>query len=214
MRPLVAGLLDPDVEPAGERIHHRGADAVQAARRRVGAAAELAARVQPGHDQLDAGQPGLRLVVDRDAAAVVVDLGRAVRVQGHVDPAAGARERLVDRIVEDLAEALRQAPAVGRADVHARPLADGVQALQHGQVAGGVPVCAMACACRRGSPRGRADGTAGRGWPRWLARRHRLPRLALLPRPAQGLAAITANGSAQPAARCSSPLADKALRAD
>ena len=50
------------------------------------AAAELAARVQLGEDHLDAGQPGLGLLVDRDAAAVVVHLDRAVGVQRDLDP--------------------------------------------------------------------------------------------------------------------------------
>ena len=50
-----------DVQPRGQRVDHRGAHAVQAAGGRVRAAAELAAGVQPGHDQLDAGQLGLPL---------------------------------------------------------------------------------------------------------------------------------------------------------
>ena len=84
--PWVAGdAVDLDVEPRGERVDDRGADAVQAAGRGVRAAAELAAGVQLGEDHLDAGQAGLGLLVDRDAAAVVVDLGRAVGVQGDVD---------------------------------------------------------------------------------------------------------------------------------
>ena len=47
----------------------------------VGAAAELAAGVQLGEHHLDAGQPGPRLDVDRDAAAVVVHRDAAVGVQ-------------------------------------------------------------------------------------------------------------------------------------
>ena len=47
---------------------------MQAAGGGVGAAAELAAGVQLGDDDLDAGEPGLGLDVDRDAAAVVADL--------------------------------------------------------------------------------------------------------------------------------------------
>ncbi len=53
-------------------------------------------------------------------------------MQGHFDPATRSRERLVDGVVEYLAEALGQPAAVGRADVHARPLANGVEALQDG----------------------------------------------------------------------------------
>ena len=77
----VAVAVDLDVEPGGQRVDHGGADAVQTAGGGVGAAAELAAGVQLGHHDLDAGQAGLGLDVDRDAAAVVPDLDRAVVVQ-------------------------------------------------------------------------------------------------------------------------------------
>ena len=70
--------VDVDVHPGRQRVDHREADAVQAAGGDVRAAAELAAGVQLGRDDLDAGQPGLGLLVGRDAAAVVVHLDRAV----------------------------------------------------------------------------------------------------------------------------------------
>jgi hypothetical protein len=46
--------------------------------------------VQLGEDHLDPGQAGLRLLVNRNASAVVVDLGRAITVQGDLDQVAGA----------------------------------------------------------------------------------------------------------------------------
>ncbi len=43
-----------------------------------------------------------------------------------------ARERFVDRVVDDLVDHVVQAGAViGVADIHARPLAHGIEALQH-----------------------------------------------------------------------------------
>src|SRR5690606_13534445 len=123
--------VDLDVEPGGEGVDDRGADAVQAAGRGVGAAAELAAGVQLGVDELDARQAASGLDVDRDAAAVVADLDGAVGVQLHLDAPAVARERLVDRVVHDLPEAVHETTAVGGADVHSRALADGLEALQH-----------------------------------------------------------------------------------
>ena len=86
----LAAAVHLDVEPRGEGVDHRGADAVQAAGGGVGAAAELAAGVQLGHHDLDAGEPGLGLDVDRDAAAVVADLDRAVGVQHDLDAVAVA----------------------------------------------------------------------------------------------------------------------------
>ena len=90
--------------------------------------------VQLGEDHLDAGQPGLRLLVDRDAAAVVVHLDGAVGVQGDLDAVRRAGQRLVDAVVDDLPDAVHEPAGVGRADVHARALAHRLEALEDQQV--------------------------------------------------------------------------------
>jgi hypothetical protein len=113
---------------------------VEAAGGDVGAAAELAAGVQLGGDHLDTGQPGLGLLVRRDAATVVVDLGGAVGVEGHLDGVGGVGQRLVDAVVDDLPQALHQPAGVGGADVHSRPLAHRLEALEDEEVGGGVGV--------------------------------------------------------------------------
>ena len=153
-RPGVSLPVHLDVQPRGQRVDDRGADAVQAARGRIRAAAELAARVQPGHHQLHAGELGLALDVDRDAAAVVPDLGRTIRVQRHLDPGAVPGQRLVHGVVEDLPQAVLEAAAVRRPDVHAGALADRLQALEDRQVPGGVSVSRSSF---RGRP-GRGEG--------------------------------------------------------
>ncbi len=132
--------VDVDVHPRRQRVDDREADAVQAARGDVGAAAELAAGVQLGGDHLDAGEPGLGLLVGRDAAAVVVHLGRAVGVQRDLDAVRGARQRLVDAVVDDLPQAVHEPAGVGRADVHARPLAHRLEPLEDEEVCGVVGV--------------------------------------------------------------------------
>ncbi len=113
---------------------------MQAARCGVGTAAELAARVQPGHDELDAGQPGLRLHIDRDAAAVVPDLSRMIRVQHDLDVRAVPSQRLVHGVVDDLPQAVQEPAAVGGADVHPRALADSLKPFQHRQMPRGVAI--------------------------------------------------------------------------
>ena len=126
--------VDVDVEPGGQRVDDRGADAVQAAGRDVRRAAELAARVQLGEDHLDAREPGLGLLVDRDAAAVVVHLGRAVGVERDLDQVAGAGQGLVHAVVDDLPQAVHETAGVGGPDVHARALADRLQPLEDEKV--------------------------------------------------------------------------------
>jgi hypothetical protein len=113
---------------------------VQTAGGVVGATAELPAGVQLGEDDLDAREPGAGLDVDRDAAAVVVDLGRPVRVQRHLDAVGDALQGLVDAVVDDLPQAVHQAAGVGGPDVHARALAHGLQPLEDEEVGGVVGV--------------------------------------------------------------------------
>ena len=64
----VAGRFD--AHPRGQRVDDADADAVQAARDLVAAAAELAARVEDRVDDLEGILAG-RMLADRDAAAVV-----------------------------------------------------------------------------------------------------------------------------------------------
>ena len=64
-------------------------------------------------------------------AAVVLDGHGPVGVELDQDAVAMARQRLVDRIVRDLEHHVVEARAVvGVADVHARPLAHRVEALE------------------------------------------------------------------------------------
>ena len=67
----------------GQRVDHRHADAVQAARNLVGILVELPAGVELGHDHLGGGDAFFGVDVGRDAAAVVFDRDRAIGVQLH-----------------------------------------------------------------------------------------------------------------------------------
>ena len=119
------------LQPFAQRVDDRGADAVQAAGDLVAAAAELAAGVQHRVDDLQRGTARLRLDVHGDAAAVVGDGDRPVRVDRHVDMRAEAGQRLVDGVVHDLVHEVVQAGRGGRADIHARALSDRLEALEH-----------------------------------------------------------------------------------
>ena len=85
---LVAVAPDAQVQPVGQAVDHRDADAVQAARDLVGVLVELPAGVQDGHDHLGRRDALALVDVDRDAAAIVGDGDRAVGVDRDVDPVA------------------------------------------------------------------------------------------------------------------------------
>ncbi len=119
-----------DLELLGQRVGDAHPHAVQAAREAVRAATalvELAARVQPRVDDLDDRHLLLGMQAVRDAAAVVVDRDRAVGVLRDRDALAMAGQRLVGGVVDHL---LHDVQRVVGARVHARPLLDGLQALQ------------------------------------------------------------------------------------
>ena len=97
----------------------------------VAAAAELAAGVQHRQAHLHGGAAHLGVNAHGEAAAVVPDGDAAILVQRHVDALAEARQRLVHGVVHNLIDQVMQAPHVRGADIHARALADGLQALQH-----------------------------------------------------------------------------------
>ncbi len=137
LREDVAVAADLDVQPLGQGVDDRHADAVQPARDLVAAAlAELAAGVQHGEHDLDRRQALLLHHRHGDAAPVVDDRDRVVGVDRDGDLGAEAGERLVDGVVDDLVDEVVQAHDPGRADVHARALADRLEALEDGDVLG------------------------------------------------------------------------------
>ena len=150
---LVAVAPDRQVEPLGQRVDDRDADAVQAAGDLVAAAvAELAAGVQHGQDDL--GRRALLLLhhVDRDAAAVVGHGDAVVRVDDDLDLVGLAGERLVDRVVHHLVDQVMEAAHAGRADVHAGPLANRLEALEDGDVLSAVGAVSAAALLRGSAP--------------------------------------------------------------
>ena len=89
-------------EPLAQGVDHAGANAVQTAGVIVILVVELAARVQDGENDLDPGDAHGRMCVDRHAAAVVIDAGGAVLMQGDGDLGGKAVGGFIDCVVHDL----------------------------------------------------------------------------------------------------------------
>ena len=134
---LTAG--DFDFQPLGKRIHHRHADAMQSARGLVGAAVELAARMQLRHDDFERGHFGkFRVRVDRHAAPIVEHAQKAAFLERDFDEGCMAGDRFIHRIVDHFCEEVMQGVRVRPAHVHSRPPADGLEPLEHFDRGGGV----------------------------------------------------------------------------
>ena len=123
--------VDLDRQPLGQGVDHAGAHAVEAAGDLVASAAEFAAGVKDGVHHLQGGLAGLGLDVHGDAPSVVHHGDGVSLVDLHQDIGAVAGQGLVDGVVHDLVDQVVEAGGGGGADIHARPLPDGLQALQH-----------------------------------------------------------------------------------
>ena len=150
---LMTVALDGGDQLARQRVDHAGADAVQAAGGLVVAGLELAAGMEHREDHFERALLGLRMDVDRNAAAIVFDGDRgAVLVQGDADVRRMAVHRLVDRVVERFPDQVMQAGAADAADVHAGALANRLESLEDGDVFR----CVIRCHCGKlyGLPKG------------------------------------------------------------
>ena len=123
---------DGELEPGRQRVDHRDADAVQAAGHLVRVLVEFSAGVELGHDDLGGGNALAFVDVDRDAAAVVAHGAGTVGIERDHDVLGKAGQRLVDGVVDDLVDHVVQAgTVVGVADIHAWPLAHGIEPFEH-----------------------------------------------------------------------------------
>src|SRR5690606_20095915 len=132
LRPDDPAAVDLHLEVLRQRVDHRDTDTVQTTGDGVRLAVELSAGVQHRERDLDARLLHRRMLVHGEATAVVLDPRSAVGKQRDLDARGVPGHRLVDRVVDDLPDQVVQAAFTGRADVHAGPLAYGLQAFQDG----------------------------------------------------------------------------------
>ena len=125
---LFAVTVNRQFQPLGQRVDHRHAHAVQAAGYLVGIAVEFAARMQDGHDNFGGGTVFFLVDIGWNAAPVVADTNRVVRMNNHVNFVAMTRQSLIYGIVHRLEHHMMQTGAVIRvADIHTGTFAHGFQ---------------------------------------------------------------------------------------
>ena len=134
----VTVLVDLDLTALRQRIDHAGAHAVQAAGHLVRTLLELAARVQLGERHRETRQARLHVHARGNATPVIEHDHATVGRDPDDDQAAVARHGLVDRVVHDLVDQVVHAARRRVADVHARALANGFEALEDLDVVSGV----------------------------------------------------------------------------
>lgn len=127
----LALALDAQLEPDRQRVDDGDADAMQTAGHLVGVLVEFAAGVQLGHDHFGSGYALAGVDIRRDTTTIVGHRHRAVGVERYGYQVGVTTERFVDGVVDNFVDHVMQAGAVIRvADIHAGPLAHGIEALQ------------------------------------------------------------------------------------
>ena len=116
--------------PLGEEVDHGHTHAMETARRLIGPLFKLPAKLEHRHHALERGDlpfhllGKLRMAVDRDAAAVVLNRHTPVDIHRHAHMLGVAGHALVDRVVDHLVDEMVEPAGGVIADVHAKPLAD------------------------------------------------------------------------------------------
>jgi hypothetical protein len=82
--------------------------------------------MQFGEYNLNAAEASLRLDVHWDSTSLIGDFNAAIFMKGHFNPRAMPGKSLINRVINDFPEAMHESSAVGRTDVHAGALANGL----------------------------------------------------------------------------------------
>ena len=130
------------MQPLREGVDNRDTDAVQSAGHLVAVAAELPAGVQLRQNDRQRRLSLLWHNVHRDPRPLVFDRHRVVRMENYLETVVATSERLVDSVVDDFVDEMMEPPRARRADVHARAQPDRLEALEDGDVFGGIGVFA------------------------------------------------------------------------
>ena len=123
----------------GKGIHHGRPNAVQTARGDVVGTVEFTPGMQRGQNDLDGGQLLDGVLVHWYPAAIVRDRDRAtILVQRHIDLGGIPVRGLVDGVVDNLPQQVVQPRFAGPADIHARPLSNGLEPFEDLDILAGI----------------------------------------------------------------------------
>src|ERR1700722_17981048 len=112
------------LKPLRQGIDAFGADAVQTTGELISSLTKLAPGVQVSEHQLNGGHLKLRMHLNRDTSSVIADRDRSIDMNVHIDSCTESSKVLIDRVVEDLKDAVMQSALIGIPDVHSGPFSD------------------------------------------------------------------------------------------
>ena len=120
-----------ELQLAGQRIHHRDTNTVQATGDLVGVVIKLAASMQYSHDNFSRGDAFFLVDINGNTATVVLDGDGLVRMDDDRYFIAMTCQRFVNGVIDHFKNHMVQTGTiVGVTNVHPRALADSIQAFK------------------------------------------------------------------------------------
>ena len=113
-----------------QSVNDGNTNAVKTTGNLVTTAAEFAAGMKDGKNNLDGRDLLFLMLLNRDATTVVDDRDRVVGMNEHLDMVAITSEGFVNRVIDYLVNQVMKATWAGSTNVHARALANGVKAFE------------------------------------------------------------------------------------
>ena len=129
----VVRVVDLDLDSLRQCIHDGNTHAMQTAGNFVTGAAEFAARVEHGENDLGRAHAlhlRIGMFIDRNASAVVDDFATPIGQQRDFNTRGMSGHCFIDRVVDDLIDQMMQARWTGRTDIHAGSFAHRLETLE------------------------------------------------------------------------------------
>ena len=140
LSPGAALATNLHVELLGQRVHHTATHPVETAGDGIPTAAKLSSGMQGGKDDLHRRPFFYGMLVDGNASAVIGDLYRTVRLNGHSDEITMAGKRFIYRVVDNFIHQMMQTSRTGRPDIHTRAFTHRLKPLKYLDIARAVRV--------------------------------------------------------------------------
>ena len=136
-------------QPAAQRVHNRGANAMQSAGIGIVLVVKLTAGVQHGEDHFHTGNPHRGMKVNRHAAAIIINTGRAILVQCNTNLTGKAVGGFINCIINNFPKQMMQPPGRSCSNVHAGAHPYGFKPFKHLNVPGSIVLTSHAFTPRR-----------------------------------------------------------------
>ena len=144
---------DAQLQPVGQSVNNRNADAVQSARHLVGVIVKLPACMKLGHDHFCCGNPFFFMDTHRNTTSVVHDRHAGICVNNDTHMVRMTGQSFINAVVHDLIHHVVQTRAIVRIpDIHSGAFSNCLQAFENFDRISTIFVWCLCGLCHAGLP--------------------------------------------------------------